>query len=116
MERALSLDLLPGNLRDLQRLAPAGVRVEPRRVGRDLRRRARPRRVAGDRHDAYLAHRSWAGSRKERIQALQVRLALWAKDTWGTWGAAAKELACDEKRCVRMLMTEPHFTANAADP
>jgi hypothetical protein len=38
-----------------------------------------------------------AGSRKERIQAFQVRLVLWAKDTWGTWGAAAKELACDEK-------------------
>lgn len=36
------------------------------------------------------------GTRKQRLHWFQKRLALWAKEGYGTWEAAASELACDE--------------------
>jgi len=38
-----------------------------------------------------------AGSRDERIRQFRGRLAKWAKEKYGTWAAAAASLECDEK-------------------
>ena len=97
MERALGLDLLAGNLRDLQRLA---LLVSAWSLGAsDLMTAVAPAlnewRAAGAPRTSPAD--LGTGARKERIRAFQGRLARWAKDTWGTWGAAAKELECDEK-------------------
>lgn len=95
-ERALSRHPLPGNLRDLQRLAVLTVAwwsdADP---------------GAGFRH----ALREWEhwtraaptsagfgeGSRTQRIHWFRQQLAQWAKEQHGTWAAAAAALGCDEK-------------------
>lgn len=97
IEQALRGNELPGNLRDLQRLAVlcmawwsssdpgAGVRVA---LGEWQSTESAPTA-----NDAAFG----AGSRTERIRWFRTRLAQHAKDQHGTWAAAAAALGCDEK-------------------
>ena len=100
IEQALVGDLLSGNLRDLQRLAllvaactggrteHAAAIVEAVREWQD-----RPWGTGATGVPPELG----TGSRKERVRGFQRRLAVWARETWGTWSAAAVALDCDEK-------------------
>jgi len=91
----LSSHPLPGNLRDLQRLAQltaAWTSVSPRHEAL-TRALAQWERSVEAAPDEPMGH----GSRRDRTLAFQRRLALWAKDRYGTWGEAAKALECDEK-------------------
>jgi DNA-binding NtrC family response regulator len=98
LEQALTNDALAGNLRDLQRLALLLLAslmsaAEPTTAIAAALNEWRE----GSRAPAGRAPDFGAGSRRERIRAYQGRLARWAKDTWGTWAAAAAALECDEK-------------------
>ncbi|MCA9560233.1 MAG: sigma-54-dependent Fis family transcriptional regulator [Myxococcales bacterium] len=97
LERALRRNALPGNLRDLQRLAvlcmawwtstdpSAGIRAA---LAEWQRFTSSSAPVTGDYGE---------GSRTDRIRWFRARLAQWAKDQHGTWSAAAEALGCDEK-------------------
>lgn len=98
IEQALANDALAGNLRDLQRLALLLLA--------SLMSAAEPTTAIaaaldewreGSRATAARPSDFGAGSRKDRVRAYQARLARWAKETWGTWAAAAAVLECDEK-------------------
>jgi DNA-binding NtrC family response regulator len=86
---------LGGNLRDLQRLALlvmaywpelGAAAVTPALEAWQGRAGAPPQLDAG----------MGEGTRTARIVAFRRRLALWAKEQWGTWEQAARALACDE--------------------
>lgn len=97
IEHVLRRHALPGNLRDLQRLAvlmmawwsdvapSAGVRSALREWERWS---AAP--VASNGHFG-------EGTRTERVRWFRQQLARWAKEQHGTWAAAAAALGCDEK-------------------
>ena len=94
LEQALSTHPLPGNYRDLERLAVL-VMASGSNSGEGG--------LTGALHEWAL----WAsgeldsplgeGSRDARIRWFRRRLAHWAKERHGTWAKAAKALACDEK-------------------
>lgn len=87
---------LPGNLRDLIRLAVLVMawtakcqeEVAIERAIDDWRNRdsANPAETG-----------LFDGSRDERVQMFKAKLASWAKNRWGTWPAAARALSCDPK-------------------
>jgi len=93
--RFLQSNPLPGNLRDLQRIALRTIASR------------RPPIEALECAIANLSENSadtsegldWygKGSRLERIDQFKLRLATWAKGKWGTWREAANHLECDEK-------------------
>ena len=97
LERALVRHGLPGNLRDLQRLA---VLLMAWWCRQDV-----DRSIAA----ALSEWVEWtgatppdvdvfgAGTRSERVLWFRARLAKWAKAQYGTWMAAADALGCDEK-------------------
>ena len=97
LEHALARHGLPGNLRDLQRLAVLLMAWWSRQ---DVNRS-----IAG----ALSEWAEWtvatpadvdvfgAGTRRERVRWFQARLAKWAKERHGTWASAADALGCDER-------------------
>lgn len=98
LERALVGHGLPGNLRDLQRLAVLLMAWWSRQ---DV-----DRSIAGALSEwaewtvatpADDANVFGAGTRRERVRWFQARLAKWAKERHGTWASAADALGCDEK-------------------
>ena len=97
LECALKQSALPGNLRDLQRLALLVMAWWPDRRHDDCVQLALQEwgkwTVAQTPQDVEFGQ----GSRIERIHQFRVRLAGWAKARHGTWAAAAKALECDEK-------------------
>ncbi len=96
LERLFSTHPLPGNLRDLQRLAllvMAWAREAEPEAGLRNALREWDRGVARSAPD----DRFGSGSRTERIRWFRGELAVWAKERHGTWAAAADVLACDEK-------------------
>lgn len=94
LERALTEARLPRNIRDLQRLAAIIVSTRPDGPWPvSLQRQALEEwRATGATPPGDFG----TGTRKQRIHWFQTRLALWAKERYGTWQAAASELACDE--------------------
>lgn len=87
---------LPGNLRDLQRLAlllmawwDTDVNVA---VGHAVREWSRW--TTGD---VSTIDGLGSGSRADRTKQFHSRLALWARDVYGTWPAAAEALDCNER-------------------
>ena len=94
LERALTEARLPRNIRDLQRLAAIIVSTRPDGPWHvSLQRQALEEwRAVG----ATLQGDFGTGTRKQRLYWFQTRLALWAKQRYGTWEAAASELACHE--------------------
>lgn len=97
LEQSLKRSALPGNLRDLQRLAllamawwPGSVRDEWLPMVLQEWNQSGALQMA---EDAGFGQ----GLRKERIDQFRFRLAGWAKSQYGTWAAAAKALGCDEK-------------------
>lgn len=97
LEATLRASALPGNLRDLQRLAvlcmawwaPADPTASIRAALAEWHRfptTSAP--VLGDYGE---------GSRADRIRWFRGRLAHWAKQQHRTWAAAAEALGCDEK-------------------
>ncbi|HNC91901.1 MAG TPA: hypothetical protein PL000_23510, partial [Anaerolineales bacterium] len=89
--------LLPGNLRDLQRLAvlvmawcpdsftQAGLQSALDEWNRWVLTPVQDEGTLGQ------------GTRANRINWFCSNLAKWSKDKYGTWKAAAEALACDEK-------------------
>lgn len=92
--RTLAADPLSGNLRDLQRLA---LLVAAWSADGDAALTAALAEWQTARAAALPADDLGSGSRRDRVRGFQTRLARWAKETFGTWGAAAKALDCDEK-------------------
>jgi DNA-binding NtrC family response regulator len=97
LERVLGQHPLPGNLRDLQRLAVLlmawwGDTEEEEAVDRAVEEWSQWTSSI-----APLDAEFGSGSRNDRIKWFRARLALWAKDTHETWTAAGKALGCDEK-------------------
>ncbi|WP_171230696.1 sigma 54-interacting transcriptional regulator [Ruegeria sp. HKCCA4008] len=94
LERALMEARLPRNIRDLQRLAAIIVSTRPDGPWPvSLQRQALEEwRATGASPPGDFG----TGTRKQRLHWFQRRLALWAKERYGTWQAAASELACDE--------------------
>lgn len=97
IERVLHQHALPGNLRDLQRLAVLTMawwsEIDPSGGLRSAlheweRWSAAP--IASNGHFG-------EGTRTERIRWFRQQLAQWAKEQHGTWAAAAAALGCDEK-------------------
>ena len=97
LERALARHELPGNLRDLQRLAVLLTAWWSRQdVDRSI-------------SEALDEWSEWtvgtppevdvlgAGTGRERVRWFRARLARWAKARYGTWTSAADALGCDEK-------------------
>lgn len=97
IEKALRSSMLPGNLRDLQRLAVLcmawwspldhqfGINEAIAEWKRFSSQSVRESEDYG------------RGSRNDRIRWFRVRLAQWAREQYGTWTAAANALGCDEK-------------------
>lgn len=97
IDRTLRHHALPGNLRDLQRLAvltmawwsqtdcPKGILTALQEWKAWAERTASAESPFG------------VGSRNERIRWFRSRLARWAKEQYRTWTAAAEALDCDEK-------------------
>jgi MoxR-like ATPase len=94
LERALTGARLSRNIRDLQRLAAIIVSTRPDGPWHvSLQRQALEEwRAVGATPPGDFG----TGTRKRRLHWFQTRLALWAKERYGTWEAAASELACDE--------------------
>ncbi len=97
LDRSLRSHPLPGNLRDLQRLA---VLLMAWWSNHDVDTAVR------------WAHEEWSrwtlddgvddpsfgsGTRNDRVRWFRARLAQWAKEQHGTWSAAGDALGCDEK-------------------
>lgn len=96
---AITSHPLPGNLRDLQRLAvlvTAWWRAcsEVDAVERAIEAWNTVVRVDGEAGDSLAWGR---GTRRQRVQHFQRRLARWAKEHFGTWSRAAEHLGCDER-------------------
>jgi len=96
---ALATQPLPGNLRELQRLA---VLITAWRRGRSIadaigRALAAWQTVTEDGPGEEQAQPWGQGTRRERIREFQRGLARWAKERYGTWARAAKSLGCDER-------------------
>lgn len=97
IERVLHRHALPGNLRDLQRLAVLAMAWWSTV---DVSRGLRTAVSEWERWSAAPSHsdgRLGTGTRTERIRWFRQQLAQWAKDQHGTWAAAAAALGCDEK-------------------
>ena len=97
LECALTRHGLPGNLRDLQRLAVLVMAWWSRRdVDRSIAEALSEwtQWTAATPPDGNIFG---AGTRRDRIRWFQTRLAKWAKEQYGTWGSAATALGCDEK-------------------
>jgi DNA-binding NtrC family response regulator len=90
---------LPGNLRDLQRLAVLVTAWWHGRPDTDAVARAVAAWQAGGRPAAGTEEATpWGeGTRRERIRHFQRGLAQWAKEQHRTWSRAAKSLGCDER-------------------
>jgi len=96
---AVAAHPLPGNLRDLQRLAVLITAWWHGRSDGDAVARAVAAWQAAEcsAADTDGAHPWGKGSRRERIRHFQRGLALWAKEQYGTWNRAANALGCDER-------------------
>lgn len=96
LDRVLSRHALPGNLRDLQRLAVLSMAwwsdTEPLTTLKAALHEWERWSTQTPVNDAV-----GEGSRTERLRAFRRRLARWAKEQHGTWAAAATALDCDEK-------------------
>ena len=97
LARVLGQHPLPGNLRDLQRLAVLlmawwGDADEEAAVNRAVEEWSQ-----WTSSTAPLDAEFGSGSRNDRIKWFRARLALWAKDVHETWTAAGEALGCDEK-------------------
>lgn len=96
---AIATNPLPGNLRDLQRLAVLVTAWSPGHAEEDALARAldawhATRQEAEDGQKATF----WgSGSRRDRIRHFRRQLALRVKEQYGTWNRAAKALKCDER-------------------
>jgi len=85
-----------GNLRDLQRLALLVMAYWPDHGKAAFEPALKLWQKQND--VVPMVQAEWgSGSRKARIVDFRRRLAVWAKETWGTWMGAAKALECDEK-------------------
>lgn len=94
---ALGSHPLPGNLRDLQRLAVLVMAWwNLSDVGQGLRT-ALHEWACGTNQFAKPVSSFGSGSRGERIDWFRARLARWAKRQFGTWKAAGDALRCDQK-------------------
>jgi DNA-binding NtrC family response regulator len=94
---ALQQHGLPGNLRDLQRLAVLCMAWWPLSDPKAAVRNALSEWQRFTSTEDPEGGGVGAGSRADRIQWFRARLAQWAKGKYGTWAAAAKSLNCDEK-------------------
>lgn len=94
---ALGSHPLPGNLRDLQRLAVLVMAWWNVGEGGEGLRRALQDWAHGTSQFAKDVPRFGSGSRSERIDWFRARLARWAKRQFGTWKAAGDALRCDQK-------------------
>ncbi len=97
LARVLGQHPLPGNLRDLQRLAVLlmawwGDTDEEAAVNRAVEEWSQ-----WTSSTAPLDAEFGSGSRNDSIKWFRARLALWAKDVHETWTAAGEALGCDEK-------------------
>jgi DNA-binding NtrC family response regulator len=97
IERVLHRHALPGNLRDLQRLAVLTMawwsEIDPSGGLRSALREWERWSAAPIASNGHFGE----GTRTERIRWFRQRLAQWAKEQHGTWAAAAAALGCDEK-------------------
>ena len=97
IERALHRHALPGNLRDLQRLAVLTIAwwsdVDSSGGLRSALREWERWSAAPIESNGHFGE----GTRTERIRWFRQQLAQWAKEQHGTWAAAAAALGCDEK-------------------
>jgi hypothetical protein len=86
---------LPGNLRDLQRLA---LRIAAwwTENSPDQAVHCAIGEWASREESPSAADEFGVGSRRQRIRSFTCRHALWSRGQWGTWGAAARALGCDE--------------------
>ncbi len=99
LSEALATQPLPGNLRDMQRLAVLITawwrgRSEAAALTEAISAWQRSERPSvGSKNEL-----PWgAGTRRERVRYFQRGLAKWAKERHGTWARAAKALGCDER-------------------
>ena len=94
---ALETHPLPGNLRDLQRLAflTMAWRSEDG-LGASLDHALRDWRERVHNEESGISILG-VGSRSDRVRWFRGELARWAKRQFGTWASAAKHLECDEK-------------------
>lgn len=93
LDRATRRHPLPGNLRDLQRLALLWMAWSTHDKATENALAEWQRHSVTSTTDAAFGD----GSRSERLKWFRARLAGWAKKQYGTWAAAAKALGCDEK-------------------
>lgn len=97
IESALQQHGLPGNLRDLQRLAVLCMAWWPSCDPKVALRSALSEWQRFTPTDEPESDGLGTGSRTERIRWFRTHLAQWAKEKCGTWAAAAELLGCDEK-------------------
>jgi DNA-binding NtrC family response regulator len=99
LERALATHALPGNLRELQRLAVLitawwrGGTVTDAIVCAIAAWQASTASITVEELQKNWGH----GSRRDRMREFQRELARWSKTQYGTWGRAAEMLGCDER-------------------
>ena len=97
LKQALESHPLPGNLRDLQRLAFLTMAWGPENVsGTSVDKALIDWRERVDDEDRGIPHLG-TGNRNNRIRWFRGELARWAKLQFGTWTSAAKHLDCDEQ-------------------
>ena len=97
LENALMQHTLPGNHRDLQRLALLCMAWWPSSDESTSIKRALTEweRFSHSRENEKFI--SGQGTRNERIHSFRAELANWAKGRYGTWKTASEALQCNEK-------------------
>lgn len=95
---ALVEDPLPGNFRDLQRLALLCMAWNVPTHGSKAMATAIKEWWASRSDPEIAGHsRFYRGTREQRTREFQKELAIWAKNRFSTWKRAAEELQCNEK-------------------
>ena len=97
LQKALARSALPGNLRDLQRLALLIMAWSEGRASEEAIQSALSEWTAHTLESAAGENTFGAGTRRDRVNWFCARLACWAQNHYGGWKAAAAALACDEK-------------------
>ena len=98
LRSAMNESDLPGNLRDLQRLASLTMAWWPGHSADDaIKNAVQEWQLHQGTLESAGGSRFGSGSRAERTSWFQRELALWAKEEYGTWEKAAAALNCDER-------------------
>jgi hypothetical protein len=97
LAKSINSNPLYGNLRSLQKLALLIMAWKDIGENEAIKKAVSIWNGNQTSEENFVESKLGIGTRDERINWFKNRLAIWAKDTYGTWEKSARELNCDEK-------------------